>query len=199
MPFPNIKLSAYSDLAISLDIAPTFSASNVTAYLAVQLNGSSWFVAATALPVPTDTDTGTYSTYNTVFNPAAANWRNLTITASGALIGSPAASSLTGVMTGEGQPCRHCVVRNVCYGVEPAFLAAFGTSSLRTVHELPEEVRTPLDEILEQRAAPPFYRVAFARVAERDMPLAAWAELLRFKQRCEMEVGDLCVERVAGN
>jgi MoaA/NifB/PqqE/SkfB family radical SAM enzyme len=104
-----------------------------------------------------------------------------------------------GVMAGEGQPCRHCVVRNVCYGVEPAFLAAFGTSSLRTVHALPEEVRTPLETILERRADPPFYRVAFARVAEPDLPLAAWAELLRFKQRCEREVGDLCVERVAGN
>jgi len=102
LPFPNIKLSAYSDLAISVDIAPSFSASNVTAYLAVQLNGSNWFVTATALPVPTDTDTGTYSTYNTAFNPAAANWRNLTITGSGALIGSAAANSLTGVMTGAG-------------------------------------------------------------------------------------------------
>ena len=102
LPFPNIKLSSYSDLAISVDIAPSFSASNVTAYLAVQLNGGNWFVAATALPVPTDVDTGTYSTYNTPFNPAAVNWRNLTITGSGALIGSPAASNLTGVMTGAG-------------------------------------------------------------------------------------------------
>ena len=100
-------------------------------------------------------------------------------------------------MTGPGQPCRHCVVRNVCYGVEPAFVATFGTSGLRTVQALPEEVRTPVAEILERRADPPLYRVAFTRVADRDLSFQAWAELLRFKQRCEGEVGDLCVERGA--
>lgn len=103
-----------------------------------------------------------------------------------------------GVMTGPGQPCQHCVVRNVCYGVEPAFVAAFGTSGLETVRALPEEVRTPLDEILARRAdPPPVYRAVFTQVPDRDLPFEAWAELLRYKQRCEGEVGDLCVERVA--
>ena len=45
----------------------------------------------------------------------------------------------------------------------------------------------------------PSYRVAFTRVADRDLPFQAWAELLRFKQRCEGEVGDLCVERGAAS
>jgi hypothetical protein len=100
-------------------------------------------------------------------------------------------------VTGPGEPCRHCVVRNVCYGVEPAFVEAFDTAGLETVRVLPEEVRTPLEEILERRADPPVYRVVFTRVSDRDLPFQAWAELLRFKQRCEGEVGDLCIERVA--
>jgi len=101
-----------------------------------------------------------------------------------------------GVMVGPGEPCRECVVRNVCYGVEPAFLASFGTADLHPVRALPDEVQTPLDEIVERRADPPFYRVTFTRAGDAELPLETWAELLRFKQRCEMEVGDLCVERV---
>jgi sulfatase maturation enzyme AslB (radical SAM superfamily) len=102
-----------------------------------------------------------------------------------------------GLATAPGQPCRHCVVRNVCYGVEPAFVDAFGTAGLETVRAVPEEARTPVEEILERRADPPLYRVAFTRVADRELSFEAWAELLRFKQRCEGEVGDLCVERSA--
>jgi hypothetical protein len=100
LPFPNIKLSAYSDLNIAVDIAPSFAAANVTAYIAVQVNGI-WYVTANALPVPT-TDSGTFVTYNTPFNAAAANWRNLTITSSGATIGSAITSNLSGIMTGAG-------------------------------------------------------------------------------------------------
>ena len=36
------------------------------------------------------------------FNPAAANWNNLTVSTSGGIIGSPAAGDLKGVMTGAG-------------------------------------------------------------------------------------------------
>ena len=103
LPFPNINLVSYTDLSISVDIAPSSSASNVTAYLAVQLNGASWYVAASPLPVPTATDDPTFTTYNTVFNPAAANWNNLTIIpGTGGTIGSTAAVNLKGVMTGVG-------------------------------------------------------------------------------------------------
>jgi len=102
LPFPNINLASYSDLNISVDIAPNFSSSNVTAYLAVQLKGTNWYVAANPLPVPTASDSPTFATYSTAFDAAAANWRNLTISSSGALIGSPATGNLGGVMTGAG-------------------------------------------------------------------------------------------------
>jgi hypothetical protein len=36
------------------------------------------------------------------FNPASANWKNLTVATSGGIIGSTAASQLNGVMTGAG-------------------------------------------------------------------------------------------------
>jgi hypothetical protein len=102
LPFPNIKLSSYPSLNFAVDIAPTFAASNVTAYVAVQINGTSWYIAATPLPVPTAVDSATYATYTMAFNPAAANWKNLTVTGSGGLIGSTAVSSLSGVMTAAG-------------------------------------------------------------------------------------------------
>jgi hypothetical protein len=102
LPFPNIDLAAYTNLSFSVDIAPnSLTASNVTAYLAVQLNATNWYVAASALPVP-GVSNATYTTYTTPFSPAAANWNNLTVTSSGGLIGSPAASNLNGVMTGAG-------------------------------------------------------------------------------------------------
>jgi sulfatase maturation enzyme AslB (radical SAM superfamily) len=100
-----------------------------------------------------------------------------------------------GVMVAPGQPCRECVVRNVCYGVEPEFVAAGGVDSLETVRTLPPEVQVPVDAIVERRLGPAHYRVTFTRPADPDLPYEAWAELLRFKQRCELEVGDLCVER----
>ena len=105
LPFPNINLASYgnpSSLNFSADIAPdSATPENVTAYLAVQLNGANWYVAATALPVPAMSN-ATFTTYSLPFNPAAANWKNLTISASGGIIGSPAAGDLKGVMTGAG-------------------------------------------------------------------------------------------------
>ena len=103
LPFPNIYLAAYQQsLNISVDIAPVTSSSNVTAYLAVQLNSTNWYVAASPLPVPTSSDSPTFATYTTAFNPAAANWKNLTVTTSGGLTGSTATGNLKGVMTGAG-------------------------------------------------------------------------------------------------
>jgi hypothetical protein len=102
LPFPNINLASYPSLNISVDIAPFTNSANVTAFLAVQLNGANWYVAASALPVP-KVDSSTYATYTIAFNPAAANWKNLTVTpGTGGTIGSTAASNLKGVMTGAG-------------------------------------------------------------------------------------------------
>ena len=86
LPFPNINLASYPSLNFSADIAPSFAASNVTAYAAVQLNGTDWYVAASSLAVPTTTDSPTYANYTLAFNPAAANWKNLTVTGSGGLV-----------------------------------------------------------------------------------------------------------------
>jgi hypothetical protein len=103
LPFPNINLAGYPQgLNISVDLAPTFSSSNVTAYLAVQLNSTNWYIAASPLPVPTSSDSSTFATYSTTLNLAAANWKNLTVTSSGGLVGSTAAGNLKGVMTGAG-------------------------------------------------------------------------------------------------
>jgi hypothetical protein len=102
LPFPNINLAGYSSMNFAVDIAPAFAASNVTAYVAVQLNGGSWYVSASPLPVANSADSQTFTTYTMAFNPAAASWKNLTVTGSGGIIGSPASGSLKGIMTGAG-------------------------------------------------------------------------------------------------
>lgn len=101
LPFPNVKLASYPSLSFSVDIAPNFSSSNVTAYIAVQL-GANWYVSANPLPVPTASDSSTYATYTMAFNSTAANWKQLTVTSSGGLIGAAATTNLSGIMTGAG-------------------------------------------------------------------------------------------------
>ena len=105
LPFPNINLAAYgnpSSLNFSVDIAPSFAATNVTAYVAVQLNNANWYVSASPLPVPASPDNPTFATYTMAFSSAAANWKNLTVSSSGGLIGPAATGDLKGVMTGAG-------------------------------------------------------------------------------------------------
>lgn len=102
LPFPNVNLASYyPSLSFSVDIAPTFSSSNVTAYIAVQV-GTNWFVSASPLPVPTASDSSTYATYTMAFDPTAANWKQISVTSSGGLIGAAATSNLSGTMTGAG-------------------------------------------------------------------------------------------------
>jgi len=109
LPYPtNIISSSTLGLTFSVDIALANSASNVTAALAVQMNSGGWYVSATNLPVDTSVDNPAYSTFTQLFSPAAANWKNLTLTAgSGATIGSTAAAPLTGTLTGAGLVFTH--------------------------------------------------------------------------------------------
>lgn len=102
LPFPTVDLAAYNNLSFSVDIAPnSASSTNVAAYLAVQI-GANWYMSTTSFLGPNVPSNSVYSTYTMPFNPAAANWNNLTVTSSGGLIGSPAASNLSGVMNGAG-------------------------------------------------------------------------------------------------
>jgi hypothetical protein len=102
LPFPNVDLAAYTNLSFSVEIAPDSATStNVAAYLGVQI-GTNWYVSTSAFLGPNAASNSVYTTYTMPFNPAAANWDNLTVTSSGGLIGSTAASNLKGVMTGAG-------------------------------------------------------------------------------------------------
>jgi len=86
-----------------VDIAPFSQATNVTAYICVQMDGGPWYVSATSLPVDTTFDSDIYSTYTQAFTPAAGSWRTLGLTAgSGATIGSLTTWNLTGTITGAG-------------------------------------------------------------------------------------------------
>lgn len=107
-PFPNMNLAFWPSLIFSVDIAPANSPTNVSAAIAVQMNGGPWYVSATNLPVDTSIETTTYSSYTQIFTPNAANWKNLTLVAgSGATIGSTASTNLNGTITGAGLVFSH--------------------------------------------------------------------------------------------
>jgi hypothetical protein len=84
----------------------------VSIRIAVQMNGADWYASNMAFPT-TDTGVGSmgaWDAYSLEFNPAAANWRNLTLnpvvpmsaTPQGAEIGGTPAGPLTGDITGVG-------------------------------------------------------------------------------------------------
>jgi hypothetical protein len=101
VPFPGINTAFYPSLYFSVAIAPAYQPTNVTAYLAVQFNSNNWYVATNPFPVP-GTTSATYTGYAMEFNGAASNWKNLTVTSSGGIIGSAATSNLGGIITGAG-------------------------------------------------------------------------------------------------
>jgi hypothetical protein len=106
LPFAPLAFgTAYPTLELAVEIASPFSASNVTARFAVQVD-SNWYVSATALPVP-GTDSEVYEPYTQQIATAAAGWHELTLTGSGAVIGGSATNSLAGSLTGAGLVVEH--------------------------------------------------------------------------------------------
>jgi hypothetical protein len=102
LPFPVINIAAASGLTFSASIAPTTTPANLTASLAVQINGGAWYVSSASLPLDTSAASATYATVTQAFSPTAANWDNLTISGTGASVGSPASANLGGNITGAG-------------------------------------------------------------------------------------------------
>jgi hypothetical protein len=101
LPFPSINTTLYGGISFSVDLAPAFNSTNVTTYFAVQMNGGNWVVSANAIPVPA-VPSNTFVTYTQAFNPAASNWKTLTVSGTGATIGSTVSGNLTGNITGVG-------------------------------------------------------------------------------------------------
>ena len=101
LPFTSIDTTLYGGITFSVDIAPALNPASVTTYFAVQMNGGSWFVSSTPIPV-SGVQTNLFATYTQAFNPAAANWKTLTVNGSSATIGGVASGNLTGNLTGVG-------------------------------------------------------------------------------------------------
>jgi hypothetical protein len=53
MAFPSITPALYSGVTFSVDVQPYYTPDHVVSRFAVQMNGTSWYASATALPVPT--------------------------------------------------------------------------------------------------------------------------------------------------
>jgi hypothetical protein len=102
LPFPAINPSTYPAVSFSVNIAPTYQPADVAAYFAVQMSGGNWYAQSTPIPVNTSTASGTYSTCAQSFSSLAANWDDLALTATNAVIGAAAASNLAGNITGAG-------------------------------------------------------------------------------------------------
>lgn len=102
--FPTINPALYSGLTFAIDIQPYQTPANITARFAVQMNGGSWFVSASPVPVPSAT--GAFATYSSVFNPAASQWDSLSVSGNGtathATIGTVISTNLSGTITGAG-------------------------------------------------------------------------------------------------
>jgi hypothetical protein len=108
LPFPNINLAFWPSLTFSVDVAPSLAPTNVTAAIALQMNGGQWYVSSTNLPVDTSFESSLFATYTQTFTPNAANWKYLTLVAgSGATIGSTASADLAGTITGVGLVFSH--------------------------------------------------------------------------------------------
>ncbi len=101
LPFPSINTVLYAGISFSVDIAPALSPASVATYFAVQMNGGSWFVSSTPIPV-SGVETNLFATYTQAFNPGASNWKTLTVSGTSATIGGTASGNLTGNITGAG-------------------------------------------------------------------------------------------------
>jgi hypothetical protein len=102
--FTAFDLSSAPGLKLSVDNYSFWNGAATAGYLALQLNGSNWYVTASPIPTPTDV----WTTHEVTFDPTASMWNTLTVSgtgsvgAGGAIIGSTAASDLAGTVTGVG-------------------------------------------------------------------------------------------------
>jgi hypothetical protein len=79
---------------------PNNVASQVSNYFAVQIGGN-WYVSVTAM-TNTVTSGNTFALNTLIFNPAAGNWNNLTLTGPPIVVGGPAGALPAGPITGIG-------------------------------------------------------------------------------------------------
>lgn len=105
--FTAIDPTAYTfGVTFLVDISAGFSPDELRSRFAVQIAGGNWYISSTPLNVPLVTQ-NIFRNYSIPFNPAASGWNNLTVSGTGsptvgATIGGPAASNLTGLITGVG-------------------------------------------------------------------------------------------------
>ncbi len=109
LPFVDINPSAYPAITLQAGFVPGNAAGQVagaiSVYWAVAMNGT-WYCSAQPQAIDLAA-LSPYQTYEYGFNPAATNWNTLTITGTGAVIGSQASTALTGNITGAGIVVAH--------------------------------------------------------------------------------------------
>jgi hypothetical protein len=91
-----------------VDIRAGYHPDELRSRFAVQIDNANWYITTAALNVPlVQEDATLFRNYSIPFNPAASGWNDLTVSGTGsptvgATIGGPAASNLTGLITGVG-------------------------------------------------------------------------------------------------
>jgi hypothetical protein len=101
--FTAFAIDSFTGLTFSVDISSGFGAATANARFIVQIDNGSWYASTTFLGNPT----AAFTTKSLAFDPAAANWQNLTVSGTGAnnspaAIGSVAGTALSGTITGVG-------------------------------------------------------------------------------------------------
>ncbi len=98
--FTSIDPTQYTNLDLSVYAQWGYNGGALQSWFAVQVGGA-WYVSTNHPIIPNQTGGTNYHRTDMIYNPAATNWNNLTVNSS-VTIGGPAATALTGPITGIG-------------------------------------------------------------------------------------------------
>jgi hypothetical protein len=98
--FTSIDPTQYTNLDLSVYAQWGWSGGALQSWFAVQVGGA-WYLSTNHPIIPNQTGTTNYHRTDMIYNPAATNWNDLTVNSS-VSIGGPAATALSGPITGIG-------------------------------------------------------------------------------------------------
>ena len=100
VPFTAINPANYPFVSFRATVAAQVNPGNAAMYFAVETAGNHWYVSSSAEQLAATP--GNFNTYGLQYSPVAAQWNNLTLTASSATIGTTPSANLSGNIIGAG-------------------------------------------------------------------------------------------------
>jgi hypothetical protein len=100
--FTSINPALYSNLTFSAETQQSATGANVSSWFAVQVGGT-WYMSTNKMSAYVEGAAGPdFSLASLVYNAAASNWTNFTISATSITLGKIASANLSGLITGIG-------------------------------------------------------------------------------------------------